>query len=41
MLYQYILYHGETLRYIQYAFYELEKTQIAFEQYWLIDSKIR
>ena len=40
MLAQYILHNEETLRYIEHVLYRLEKTKIAFEQHWPIDSKL-
>ena len=40
ILAQYVLHDEETLRYIKHALYRLEKTKIAFEQYWPIDSKV-
>ena len=36
----YILHDNETLRYIDYALYRLEKTKIAFEHHRPIDSKL-
>ncbi len=40
ILAQYNLYDEETLCYIEHVLYKLEKTKIAFEQYWPIDSKL-
>ena len=40
ILASYVSHNEETLRYIKYALYRLEKTKIAFEQYWLIDFKL-
>ena len=40
MLAQYVLHDEETLRYIEHALYRLEKTKIAFEQQWPINSKL-
>ena len=40
MLAQYVLHDEETLRYMEYALYKWEKTNIAFEQDQPIDSKL-
>ncbi len=40
ILAQYVLHNEETLRYIEHELYRLEKTKIAFEQHWPIDSKL-
>ncbi len=40
MLAQYVSHDEETLHYIEHVLYRLEKTKIAFEQHWLIDSKL-
>ncbi len=40
ILAQYVSYNEETLYYIEYVLYRLEKTKIAFEQYRPIDSKL-
>ncbi len=40
ILAQYVLHDKETLRYMEHALYRLEKTKIAFEQHWPIDSKL-
>ena len=40
MLTQYLLHDNETLSYIEYALYRLDKTKIAFENYCPIDAKL-
>ena len=40
MLAQYVSHDDETLRYMEHALYRLEKTKIAFEHHWPIDSKL-
>ena len=40
MLAQYVLHDKEMLHYMKHALYRLEKTKIAFEQHWPIDSKL-
>ena len=40
ILAQYVLYDEETLCYIEHTLYRFEKTKIAFEQHWHIDSKL-
>ena len=40
ILAQYILHNEEMLRYMEHVLYRLEKTKIAFEQYWPINSKL-
>ena len=40
MLAQYFLHNNKTLRYMGHELYRLEKTKIAFEHYWPIDSKL-
>ena len=40
MLAQYISHNEETLCYMEHVLYRLEKTKIAFEQHWPINSKL-
>ena len=40
MLVQYLSYNNETLFYIKYALYKLDKTKIAFENHNLIDANL-
>ena len=40
MLAQYVSHNEEMLRYMEHALYRLEKTKIAFEHHWPIDSKL-
>lgn len=40
MLVQYLLHNNKTLLYMDYAFSRLEKTQIAFENFCLIEKKL-
>lgn len=40
MLARYVLHDNKTLRYIEYVLYLLEKTMIAFKNYWPIDLKL-
>ena len=40
MLALYVLHDNKTFRYIEHALYKLEKTKIAFEYHWPIDSQL-
>ena len=40
MLAHYVLHNNKMLCYMEHALYRLEKTKIAFEHPWLIDSKL-
>ena len=40
MLAQYVSHDNKTLCYIEHALYRLEKTKMAFEHHWSIDSKL-
>ena len=40
ILTQYVSHNNEMLWYIEHALYRLEKTKIAFQHHWLIDSRL-